>query len=108
MVALSGLASIPYLDKLTVSNPKENVMSSSKRLSRWEFVQVSGVTAGLVTGAIAPAIAAEPAIKRDADSVLAKLLVGNERFVKGATIAPRRTPTLPKSWSSPAYRSSRI
>ena len=91
-------------------------MSSSKRLSRWEFVQVSGVTAGLVTGAIAPAIAAEPAIKRDADSVLAKLLVGNERFVKGATIAPRRTPTLPnsrtgrlplRSWSVAPTRASR-
>jgi carbonic anhydrase len=66
---------------------------SSKRLSRREFVRVSGVTAGLVTGAMASTIeAAEPAIKRDADSVLAKLLAGNKRFVKGETIAPRRTP----------------
>ena len=65
-------------------------MSLSKPVSRREFVRVSGVAAGMVTGALASA--AEPAVERDADSVLAKLLAGNKRFVKGETIAPRRTP----------------
>lgn len=68
-------------------------MSSSTPLSRREFVRASGVTAGLVTGAIASAADPAPVTRdQDADTVLARLLKGNERFVKGETIAPRRRP----------------
>lgn len=68
-------------------------MSSSEPLSRRKFVQISGVTAGIISATMAPAVEVAPtAIKRDADSVLAKLLEGNMRFVKGETVAPRRTP----------------
>jgi carbonic anhydrase len=72
-------------------------MSSAKRVSRREFVRATGLTAGLVAGAgtTAPArahAAGQADRNRDADAVLAKLLEGNRRFVKGEPAQPRRKP----------------
>lgn len=61
-----------------------------RRVTRREFVQAAGVAAG-VAGAALPA-SAQPERKRDPDSVLAKLLAGNKRFVKGEGTQPRRKP----------------
>jgi carbonic anhydrase len=62
-----------------------------------EFVYLSGLAAGLAgaagatPGAAAPT-ADKPAPKRDRDAVLAQLLEGNKRFMKGEAEHPRRKP----------------
>jgi carbonic anhydrase len=55
-----------------------------------EFVYLSGL-AGATPGAAAPT-ADKPAPKRDPDAVLAQLLEGNKRFMKGEAEHPRRKP----------------
>jgi len=69
-------------------------MSTSRRVSRREFVQATGLTAGLAGVGVtaSSAHANQPERKRDPDSVLAKLLAGNERFMKGELTQPRRKP----------------
>src|SRR5262245_32366924 len=69
-------------------------MSTSRRVSRREFVQATGLTAGLAGVGVtaSSAHANQPERKRDPDSVLAKLLAGNERFMKGELSQPRRKP----------------
>jgi carbonic anhydrase len=63
-------------------------------MSRRRFVGVAAMSAGLTS--VAPiGRAATPAVgqaNRDADTVLAQLLAGNQRFVKGELIHPRRKP----------------
>src|SRR5262249_41548577 len=70
-------------------------MPNASRVTRREFVRLSGVAAGLVAVApmshAAPA-AGQPAASRDADAALAQLLAGNQRFVKGELAHPRRKP----------------
>ena len=68
------------------------------RVSRREFVQLSGLAAGLAVGTVGPPLhaaglpAGQPAANRDADSVLTQLLEGNKRFVRGEPAHPRRKP----------------
>src|SRR5688572_5215361 len=66
-------------------------MSSSRRVNRREFVRAGGLAAG-VAAVPALAHANQPERKRDPDAVLAKLLEGNKRFVKGELTQPRRKP----------------
>ena len=64
------------------------------RSSRREFMRLSGLVVG-ATGLALPTIARAadpPASKRDPDAVLAQLLEGNKRFVKGELAHPRRRP----------------
>jgi carbonic anhydrase len=64
------------------------------RLSRREFVRLSGVAAGLAL----PSLLASgrtldnPPPDRDPETVLTHLLAGNKRFVKGEAANPRRKP----------------
>lgn len=69
-------------------------MCIPKQVSRREFVRLTGLTAGVACSALAvPGRAAEEEpIKRDPDSVLARLLKGNERFASGQLAHPRRKP----------------
>lgn len=69
-------------------------MCIPKQVSRREFVRLSGLTAGVACSALAvPGWAAdEEPIKRDPDSVLARLLKGNQRFASGQPVHPRRKP----------------
>jgi carbonic anhydrase len=75
---------------------KELTMSSSRR----EFLTVLGATvAGLTLASrnlthaqSAPKAPAQPRSKPDGDAVLRDLLEGNERFVKGQLVGPRRRP----------------
>lgn len=70
-------------------------MPDPKHVSRREFVKFSGLAAG-VAGLALPATgqaADKEPVKRDPDSVLARLLEGNERFAKGEAAQPRRKPT---------------
>jgi carbonic anhydrase len=73
---------------------KGNVMPSRTQLSRRQFLQYSALAAGAVNVALpATGLAADdPAPKRDADTVLALLLKGNGRFVRGEAAHPRRKP----------------
>ncbi len=67
-------------------------MRSPYRWSRREFVRLTGMAAG-VAGVSAGSIgraAIQPA--RDPDSVLARLLEGNKRFVSGQLVHPGRKP----------------
>ncbi len=64
----------------------------SRKVTRREFVRTAGVTAGLAGASLSASAAAQPERKRDPDSVLAKLLEGNKRFMKGEGIQPRRKP----------------
>ena len=69
-------------------------MESRDRSTRREFVRLTGLAAG-VAGMSLPSIAEAarlPAAARDADAVLAQLLEGNKRFVKGELAHPRRRP----------------
>jgi carbonic anhydrase len=64
------------------------------RMSRRQFVGVAATSAGLASVATVSR-AATPAVgqaNRDADAVLAELLAGNQRFVKGELAHPRRKP----------------
>jgi carbonic anhydrase len=70
-------------------------MSRPTHVCRREFVRLSAAAAGLA--AVAPMSPTAPAAEqaaanRDAESVLAKLLAGNQRFVKGELAHPRRKP----------------
>ena len=69
-------------------------MKSRNHSTRREFVRLTGLAAG-VAGLSLPSVgrAADPsAPARDADAVLAQLLEGNKRFVKGQPTHPRRGP----------------
>jgi carbonic anhydrase len=68
-------------------------MAFPMQLSRREFVRLAGLAAG-TAGAVLPAagLPADQPPKRDADAVLAELLKGNNRFVKGEPTHPRRKP----------------
>ena len=62
-------------------------------LSRRELVRGAAFAAGLIFAWGPGARAAGPAAPGPpADEVLRRLREGNERFVKGATVSPRRTP----------------
>ena len=65
---------------------------SLRKVNRREFVRAAGLAAG--AAAITPAAggAMQPDRKRDPESVLAKLIAGNKRFVKGEATQPRRKP----------------
>ena len=69
-------------------------MNTPTRMSRRRFVGVAAISAG-VTSLTPNSRAATPAVgqaNRDADTVLAQLLAGNQRFVKGELTHPRRKP----------------
>ena len=68
-------------------------MRSSTQLSRRQFVKFSGLVAA---GLVAPAAgrsADKPATTPSADTVLAELLEGNQRFMKGEAVHSDRKPT---------------
>ncbi|SIO65854.1 carbonic anhydrase [Singulisphaera sp. GP187] len=65
-------------------------MRSPNRLSRREFVQLTGLAAGAAGLALPTAVQAAPA--RDPNAVLAQLLEGNRRFVNGQLTHPGRSP----------------
>jgi carbonic anhydrase len=73
-------------------------MSSVHRVSRRDFVRLSGIAVGLAAGSAAPSLRAaawtadKPAANRDPDAVFAQLLDGNKRFAKGEAANPRRKP----------------
>lgn len=69
-------------------------MQGPKSISRREFMWLSGLAAGAAGLAISTiGRAADPPIgRRDADAVLAQLIEGNKRFVKGELAHPRRKP----------------
>src|SRR5262245_20356514 len=73
---------------------QRQMMRVPKHVSRREFVRLSGLAAG-AAGLAVPATGrgadTEP-VKRDPDSVLARLLEGNQRFVSGQPTHPRRKP----------------
>jgi carbonic anhydrase len=73
---------------------KGQVMRSPTSLSRREFMHHATLAAGAVNLPLpSTGLAGEkPAPKRDPDAVLARLLEGNMRFVKGETAQPRRKP----------------
>ena len=69
-------------------------MRSPYRSSRREFVRLTGLAAG-AAGLALPLhgrASSQPAAARDPDSVLARLLEGNQRFVSGQLAHPGRTP----------------
>jgi len=69
-------------------------MPGPKQVSRREFVRLSGLTAGAV-GLAGPGTgraSGQESVKRDPDSVLARLLEGNRRFEKGELVHPGRKP----------------
>ena len=69
-------------------------MRSSYRSSRREFVGLAGLAAGAAGLALPPAgrATSQPAVARDPDAVLARLLEGNKRFVNGQLAHPGRKP----------------
>lgn len=69
-------------------------MESSIPISRREFARLSGLAAGGVAFALtATGRPDDPApAKRDAEAVLARLLEGNKRFVRGELAHPGRKP----------------
>lgn len=69
-------------------------MPSSSRMSRRQFVQVSALAVGTAGSTLHSTVRADekPAAKRDPDAVLAQLLDGNKRFVKGDLTHPGRKP----------------
>src|SRR5437899_876830 len=74
-------------------------MRPPRHLTRRQFVELSGLAAGLVVAggcAAGRAAGAEPPGKPSAavgpDEALHKLLEGNRRFTKGETTDPRRKP----------------
>ena len=69
-------------------------MQSPYRSSRREFVRLTGLAAGVAglgTG-LAGQASGQPAAARDPDAVLAHLIEGNQRFVKGQLVHPGRKP----------------
>jgi carbonic anhydrase len=69
-------------------------MRSPYPSSRREFVQLAGLAAGAagLSLPLAGLAASQPAVARDPDSVLTRLLEGNKRFVSGQLVHPGRTP----------------
>jgi carbonic anhydrase len=70
------------------------VMRSPYGSSRREFVRLTGLAAS-AAGLALPLngrAGSQPAAARDPDSVLARLLEGNKRFVSGQLVHPGRTP----------------
>jgi carbonic anhydrase len=70
-------------------------MRSPYRPSRREFGRLTGLAAG-VSGLAFPMTgraSSQAAAARDPDSVLARLLEGNKRFVSGQLVHPGRTPS---------------
>lgn len=68
-------------------------MTPANRLSRREFVYLSSLAAAAGSGVRAVAApAGGAAATRDPDAVLAELLAGNGRFVRGEAAHPRRRP----------------
>jgi carbonic anhydrase len=68
-------------------------MYTHGRVSRRTFLHLSASAAALASAGLPLYAAADkPADKRDADSVLARLAAGNQRFVKGKLEHPQRTP----------------
>src|ERR1700704_482755 len=69
-------------------------MGIPKTFSRREFARLSGLAAGAVAFALpATGRTDEPApAKRDAETVLARLLEGNKRFMRGELAHPGRKP----------------
>lgn len=69
-------------------------MHVPKPMPRREFMRLSGLAAG--AAGLAPSTigraAAQPTGGRDADTVLAQLIEGNKRFMKGDLAHPRRKP----------------
>jgi carbonic anhydrase len=68
-------------------------MRSSDRSSRREFVRLTGLAAGVAglgTGVVGHALG-QPAA-RDPEAVLARLIEGNQRFMKGQLVHPGRKP----------------
>jgi carbonic anhydrase len=71
-------------------------MENSDHPSRREFVQRIAVASGVaglsaLTG-ISTLAAAEPPVRPRPEAVLEKLLEGNQRFIEGKLLHPRRTP----------------
>jgi carbonic anhydrase len=66
-------------------------MRSPNRPSRREFVRLTGLAAGLGAG-LSGRATGQPAVARDPDSVLARLIEGNQRFMKGQLVHPGRSP----------------
>src|SRR5436309_10165813 len=69
-------------------------MRSPHPPSRREFLRHTGLSAS-VTGLVSPStvgFAAQPGADRAPDPVLARLLEGNQRFVKGQLLHPGRRP----------------
>jgi len=67
-------------------------MQAPKSVSRREFIRLSGLAAGAAGLAISTIGRAAdlPTGGRDADTVLAQLLDGNKRFMRGELAHPRR------------------
>jgi carbonic anhydrase len=66
-------------------------MRSPTQSSRREFMRLSGMAAGLALSSTGLAVG-QPAAGRDPDAVLARLVEGNKRFVKGELTHPGRRP----------------
>lgn len=65
---------------------------TQRKVNRRELVRAAALTAGAVVVASSARAAEQPERKRDPDSVLAKLIEGNKRFVKGEATQLRRKP----------------
>lgn len=66
-------------------------MRSPTQSSRREFIRLSGMAAGLTLSSTGVALG-QPAAARDPNAVLARLVEGNRRFVKGELAHPGRRP----------------
>jgi carbonic anhydrase len=70
------------------------MMEQGVDLSRRNLLRLAAVAAGLVVVRGPAAQAASPGVDGPpADEVIRRLLEGNQRFVKGETTSPRRTPS---------------
>jgi carbonic anhydrase len=70
------------------------MMEQGVGLSRRNLLRLAAVAAGLVVVRGPAAQAASPGVDGPpADEVIRRLLEGNQRFVKGETTSPRRTPS---------------
>jgi carbonic anhydrase len=69
-------------------------MTLPKMTSRREFVQLAGLAAGAISlGPVSTVRAGdEPAVDRSPDAVLARLLEGNQRFMRGESTRSGKTP----------------
>ena len=66
-------------------------MRSPTQSSRREFMRLSGMAAGLTLSSTGLAVGRQAAA-RDPNAVLARLVEGNQRFVKGELAHPGRRP----------------